>query len=720
MKLPRGCRIVATLLLPEERRDDVLGDLTEVHRARRRELEGSPLAGLRASLRTCGEAVAILAAFAFLRLSELPWVLPRGSGAELRFGLRLIRKQPVLTATMVLALAAGMAIAATGFTVWGEIVNGELPLPDADRFVRLEPVWASTGRPAVLEDAAFAALRAAGSFEHVGATDRVVVNLLHEEGAVESVLAAWITPDSFSVLPHAPIAGRLLVASDGSQGAPPVALLRESLWRRSFDSRADVIGRDIDVSGSRVTVVGVLPDDAGFPTGGELWLAFSGEPRRGLVYFGVLRPGASIRGAREELAILGRSLSPSGADPGRGQLRVRVAGYTAPRPGEKAGATTLLLGLILLLLVIASNAANLIHARSTARRTELAIRSALGADRGRLVGQIGVEVAILAVLAAVLGLSLSAAALRRIEPRLTEAPFWMDLRPSPTVVAFVLALTVLVTLATGVVPALRATRRDPAIDLRGARSGLLGYGRVGSSLMVLEMGLSIVMLTASVVLLQGLGGPAERAGGPSAARVLTARIDIPWHLADDLPDGRARAVAAGLRALPGVREAGIASSLPGRPAADVRLGIEVADGRPGPTAWAAARWVGPGFLEVVEARLGEGRPFRIADFEDRAPPVAVVTTSFAAGLAAGRSPVGLASDSPARVRPPKGRLRGSRSSASYRTRLSAEVATIFRGSTSPGPGSRDAFTSPSRPRARRPSSLAPCGGRSPTWILGSR
>ncbi|MDA8020718.1 MAG: ABC transporter permease [Thermoanaerobaculia bacterium] len=642
MKLPGWSRWCLRLAVPSDRHDDVVGDLEEVHAARRQAAGNRTFGRLRAWLATSAETMVLVAAFLLYRFREAGWEMPHATTADLRFGLRLVRKQPILAGTVVLAMTVGIAIATTGFTVHLATAHAELPFPNGDRFVRIFARQEPSGWPATLDENAVRALRSARSFAHLGVTDRVEVNLLHEDGAVENLVAAWITPDSFASLPYVPVLGRLFDASDGAmEGTAPAALLRESLWRRSFDSREEILGQTLDVSGLDVTVVGVLPDSAGFPTGGELWLALSGPPRRGLSYFAILQEDSSVREAQQELTVLGTALRTDEVE----AFRFQVEDYTAPSLEERTFSILFMTGLILLLVVIASNAANLIYARSTARQSELAIRTALGAARSRIIGQIGVEVALLALLAAGMGLFLSQTALRWMEPLLTEVPFWLDLGLSPGLIVFVLALALLSSIVAGIVPALRATRRDSTGNLRaGGQVGGFRYGHVGSTLMVVEMALSIVMLTGAVAIARGLTGPADEPVPWPEDRILVANVRTPYHLTTPTERGRLDRIVSSIESIDGVLAAAAGSFLPGAKAPRTRIRVESPDS-PAATHSDSSHTVitqevGPGFFETLEAQALEGRLFRPHDFAPDAPRVAVVTQSFADRVLAGGQPLG--------------------------------------------------------------------------------
>ena len=165
------------------------------------------------------------------------------SFGDLKHGVRLIRKQPMIAATVILALTVGIGMATTGFTFMNSVLNGRLPFDNGDRFVRLTATTEPEGAGAVLEPDRFRLLREkADSMAYLGAIRTQNFNVLHDSGTIETVAGAVLTPGWFGELPYRPLAGRLLIPEDGRPGAEPVALIRQSLWDRRFESSPDAIG----------------------------------------------------------------------------------------------------------------------------------------------------------------------------------------------------------------------------------------------------------------------------------------------------------------------------------------------------------------------------------------------------------------------------------------------------------------------------------------------
>ena len=592
------------------------------------------------------------------RPEQLPSTPTPGFGfswLELKLALRLTRKQPVLALTSVLALAVGLAVATTGFSVIDAMLHGSLPFENGDRFVRIQVLSHPEGWNTELDLGRFQLFRdSATGLAHVGAMSRSQASVLHPSGRVDSLVAAWITPDSFGQLPYVPKLGRTLIADDGAPGAPPVVVLRESYWQRRFDADPELLGQQLEIAGTPRTVVGVLADEAEFPAGGEAWLPLDprtlggrdGIPRTGVRVFGVLAPGVDLAAADSEISALSRQQLL--AFPPEDETRLRVTSFVEPPRQSGLMGGVMMLTMVLLLTVIASNVANLVRTRTSARGGEMAVRAALGAGRSRLVGQLTLEMAVLGLMAAVLAGTAAHYATRWLDGLMIELPFWIEIAAGPRTLAFLAALTLLVILVGGTFPALRATAGVTARRLQQAsRSGTgRGLGRTGAAMMVTEMALSVALLTAALVLAQGFSSYVERDFGLPEGKVLTARLWAPQPTAES-SDSALRPlpqrIADALEGLPGVRAAGVGSHLPRADAGEQRVVLDdgpstaVAGGTPFS---APVAWVLPGYFDTLDAAPTLGRDFESLDLEPGAPAVALVNQPFVDRHLAGRNPIG--------------------------------------------------------------------------------
>ncbi|MEM7586416.1 MAG: ABC transporter permease [Acidobacteriota bacterium] len=614
------------------------------------------------------------------------------STLELKLGLRLIRKQPILAGVAILALGLGIAIATTGFSLMDSVLHGELPFPGGERFVRFQVSTVPAGHRAALDLDLYQLLaEQAESYAHLGAITAGEHNLLHPDGTVDSVNGARITPSTFQHLPYAPRLGRTLLPEDGVRGAPPVVLLRESLWQRRYRADPEILGRRLHIHGVERTVVGILPDGATFPADGELWIPLNertldadASGRHQTTVFGILQPGTTLAEADREaqrfaeqlqatVAAQGRAAAPGTvaepstvAAPGQAaperDTRLRVTSYVEAPEQATVMATMMNLLLVAVLAVIASNVANLILTRTAYRRGELAVRSALGAGRGRLIGQLTVEMALLGVLAMALGLAVATYAVATLDRLLTELPFWIELTISARTLAYVVGITGLIVLVSGVLPALKATGRDPLSTLNASgRGGNFRLGRFSAAMMVLEMALSVAMLSGSLVLARGFSAHSDQDFGLPLERVLTAQVRIPAHLRDNAQAATEtpsadetvrRRVALALEQRSEITAVGLTSALPRQDAGERQVVIEspavagatvagAADAagttrepRPAPVAT-----VTPGFFAALDVEATVGRLLQPLDLAPDAPAVAVVNQPFVDRFLAGRQPL---------------------------------------------------------------------------------
>ncbi|HVS13239.1 MAG TPA: ABC transporter permease [Thermoanaerobaculia bacterium] len=648
---PVWARLVLWLAAPRARRPDVLGDLEEVHAARRAR-DGA----LRAWLASSADALLCAAALGAQRIREQAHGAlaagRHGTGGlttlgDLRIGLRLLARQPLMTLTSTLALTVGFCLAIVGFVLLDGAFYSRLPFDDAGRWVRLEARLAPRLEAASLEPARFDLLRMrAASFRHLGARRGGRFNLEHRSGAVESVTGTALTPETFGALPYAPVAGRLLAPADAEPGAEPVVLIRASLRDRLPLLTPSAIGETLVVGGAEHTIVGVLPNTAQFPNGGELWLPLrlpaggaAAMERAAVQVFGVLADGASRDRATTELRVLSARFELEHQDADR--LELQLAGYTELPAGPAIRALFFFTVAILVcvLLVVAANVANLVLARTAARVGELAVRSALGAGRTRLVAQLTAETALLGLGSAALGLGAARWSLRSLEQLIDERPFWVTFTVAPRTMAFVAALTLLAAAVIGILPALAATRRDPVAALRSARGGRGGFafGRAGGVLIAAQLGISVALLTGALVMGRGFASYLDPAYQVPRAELLTGWV----HLgADERRAASARAVARAARAAPGVLGAGAASYLPSQDPPLVRVEVEGSPPPAGGGPEAPIVHATDGFLETLGARALSGRLLRATDLGRGAPAVAVVNRPFADRFLDGAEAVG--------------------------------------------------------------------------------
>ena len=375
----------------------------------------------------------------------------RLSWLDFKVGFRMLARYPGLTVIGTVAIAVAIALGSIYFEALNKWQNPRLPIPDADRVISIRNWDASELEPDGRSLYDFAIWRdRAKTVDTLGAAVVFVRNLATEDGRVEPVRGAEVTANAFGLMATAPLLGRVLTERDEQPAEPLVVVVGHALWQTRFASDPAVVGRTVKLGTATATVVGVMPEGFGFPVSQRIWtpLRVDGSrlaPRTGpaVSVFGRLAPGVSIDEAQAELQGLAATVAAASPETHR-NLRPRVTPYAKPLAdgGEALLMTNILYaanGVFLLpLAVVCANVATLVFARTATRAWEIAVRSALGASRGRIVTQLFVEALVLAAVAAGLGLVIARVALGRGLSLLAGSdamPFWIDAGLSWTTVA---------------------------------------------------------------------------------------------------------------------------------------------------------------------------------------------------------------------------------------------------------------------------------------------
>jgi putative ABC transport system permease protein len=576
---------------------------------------------------------------------------------DLRFGFRLALRQPGLTAIAVLALTLGIGLTTMMFSIIeGSMLRG-LPFEGAERIAAVSSTDSTRPddeRIPVFQHDFVEWREAQRSFEVFAAFYGGTVNVSGSEARPERYDGAFMTASGFDVLRVRPLLGRTFVAADEQPGAPPVVVLGYPVWRDRFQQDPGVVGRSIRVNGRPTTIVGVMPEGFMFPMRQHIWVPLGLDVARlergegmPLVAFGRLAEGVSYEQAQAELATLARRQAAE--HPKTNEHRgVAVLPYIQAFFGSRViGTLYTMLGAVLgVLLIACANVANLLLARTATRSREIAVRTALGASRRRIVGQLLAESLALAMLGTALGLVVAHVGLILFSRSIvdTQPPFWIDMRLNGAVLLFTAAITCVAAIASGIVPALQASRCDVNDVLKDEARGTSGFrlGRLSKALVVAEIAVSCGLLVAAGLAIRSIVNLYQTDYGFETASVFTARLGL---FAADYPDEPARArfydeLLQRLETLPAARAAAITQALPAtggeRPAIAVEGRTYQAD-RDYPVSSRAA--VSPGFFEAFGKQVVRGRDFSGAD-RAGAAPVAIVNQSFAAKFFPGEDPIG--------------------------------------------------------------------------------
>ncbi|HWS89978.1 MAG TPA: ABC transporter permease [Pyrinomonadaceae bacterium] len=506
----------------------------------------------------------------------------RGGGAnmleliikDLRYALRMLRRKPGFTAVAVLTLALGIGGNTAIFSVVNAVLLRALPYPEADRLVSVYETLPQGGTGGVSTPNYLDWRAQSDAFTGLAAYQFGDFNLQEEQQPVRAV-GATVTANFFDVLGVTPQHGRAFLEGEDKMGRDRVVVLSDRLWRRNYGADPGVVGQDILLGGEKYQVVGVMPPTVQYPMAtAELWvpLVFSDRQlaSRGshwLIVMGRLKPGVSFEQAQEQMSTIGRVLEQQYPGPQEGRnvalRRVEEEAVQGVRP-----ALLMLLGAVgFVLLIACTNVANLLLARAAARRKEVAIRSALGAGRWRLMRQFLTESVVLALLGGAAGLLVARWTLQALTSLAAGYHSRMsDVALDWRVLGFTGALSVLTGVVAGLVPAFHVSRADVQETLK--ESGNAGSSARGtwlrSGLAVAEVAAALVLLVGAGLLVKSFLRLQQVETGLRPEGVLTMRVSLPASRYDT-PEKSSlfyREVLERVSALPGVEAAGIINMLP--------------------------------------------------------------------------------------------------------------------------------------------------------------
>lgn len=563
---------------------------------------------------------------------------------DMRYGLRMLGRNPGFTAVAVLALGLGIGANTAIFTVVNALLIRSLPFEEADRLVMVFEHNRPRNRPRnVISPANYLDWKARNSvFEQIAAFSETRVNLTGE-GDPEEVPAQGVTAEFFTTLRTAPLSGRIFTAADDAPGAETTAIISHRLWQRRFGSDRNVLHRKITLNGAPATIIGVMPASFRFTNAlTDLWTPLRLNPasnyraNSGRNFYSIarLKPEISLEQAQSEMTAIAASLEREHNNFNAGwgtsvvPLREHVIGDI------RLPVLVLLAAVGCVLLIACANVANLLLARATVRTREIAVRASLGAGRWRVMRQLLTESVVLAVCGGVLGVLIAlwgVDALLALSPK--NLPMRDQIRPDWAVFTFSVIVSLGTGLLFGIVPALHATRTDLWMALRQGGRSVTGAGRhTRSALVVVEVALSVVLLIGAGLLVRTLVALQTLDPGLDPHNVLTMRVLLPGAKYSEPSQRLAyfNEAISRLRAVPGVEMAAASTFLPGTPLiSGTRFYVE---GRPAlppdqvPTTQVTA--VHPDFFATLRVRLLRGRLFTAADNRTEAPRTFLVNDAF--------------------------------------------------------------------------------------------
>jgi len=574
---------------------------------------------------------------------------------DLQYGVRTLLKRPGFFAVAVLTLGLGIGANSAIFSTVNAVLLRPLSFPDSERLVLLEGVHTRQGItqsnmsvPDIVDWQT-----QSQSFEQIaGFITGGVLMMSNDE--TERVLSAGVSGDFFALMRTNPALGRTLQQDDARTGHDNVAVLSYGLWQKRFGGDPSVIGTKVMISGDNTTIVGVMPNGFEFPQQAELWwpLILDGAAeRRDNRYVNVvgrLKPGVTVEQAQADINAINQRLAQTYVETNAG-WSTRVTNLRERTVTELRTALLVLLGAVAMVLLIAcANVANLLLARVTARQKEIAVRTALGASRWRIVRQLLTESLLLSIIGGAVGMGVSVWLTRlliAVSP--ANSPRFDEIGIDSRVFLFTLGITLLTGFVFGVAPALQASKLDLNQNLKesGRRgSGGEKHNRLGSLLIVSEIALSFMLLVGAGLLVKSFMRLSEVNPGFNPNNVLTMRMGLtPGKYAQGEPRAQVfKQAVEKIKAVPGVESAGGVLSMPlGGDTFNVGRSW-IREGRPftpEESANATYNVITPDYFHALQAPLVAGRAFTDQDNNDSSKVVIVNETMARLGWP-GESPIG--------------------------------------------------------------------------------
>lgn len=659
-------RVLVWLAFPRGLRRAFGDEMVRLFEAQREELRASGGSVARlwidaiadAAVQGTAERLARVEAIGLATIRELRrwrcWM--RAFTQDVRYAARLLVKQPGVTIIAVLTLALGIGANAAIFSAVDAVLFRPLPYPEPERLVK---VWEKRQREGVFNNVVSPAdfldwSRMNGAFEAMAAYSPATVDLT---GAGEPVrlFAGLVSAPFFDILRTPPVLGRSFRSEEARVGNHRVVILTNGLWQRRFGSNPSIVGQKIVLNGIPCEVIGVLPASFEFPDRTiELWapLALEGTPQAPprtnhfLEVYARLKPGVTIERARAEMDRVGSALQHEYPDANRNHS-AHVSALRDDLTQPVRTGLLLLFGAVAFVLLIACvNVANLLLARAASRRREMAVRAALGAGRGRLVGQSLTESLVLGLLggaAALLVARWGIEVMRALAPEHLPVVGVGRVGLDTRVLAFTLLLSLVTSVLFGLLPAWHLASQDANASLKdGARTAGGVRRRLRVALVVTEIALASLLLVGAGLTLRSFRSLLGADTGASAEQVLTALVVLPpaRYQGDERIVNAFDDIERRFAGIAGVRSVGATSHLP-LTGQDSRTGVAI-EGReptPGTPTRAHLRAVTVDYFKTMGISLVKGRPFTNGDHSESSF-VAIVNETMAARYWSGTEPVG--------------------------------------------------------------------------------
>ncbi|MEX0330806.1 MAG: ABC transporter permease [Puniceicoccaceae bacterium] len=580
--------------------------------------------------------------------------------SDIRFGIRQLIKHPFFTLIAVVALGLGIGSVSTQLSVVNGLFFKGLPFEEPRNIVHLERINVERenygAEVPILEFLEWTKQQEA--FEglagyYIGTANFTLGN------TVERYNGAFLSANSFDLLRVKAAMGRGLQPADDLPDAPDIVVLSHKIWSRDFGSDPEIIGKTAVLNGRSVQIVGVMPEDFAFPVSEDLWVPLMqqqdittlswGEPAMSLEVFGRLKDGINMDQARSSMAVMATNIEAAYPETQQGYRDVDVKPFLDEFFDQQAKTMTSIMLLItgLILVIACANVANLLLARSMRRRKEVAIRSALGASRQRIISQFLTESILIAVLGAILALILTQLDIKRIKGMMVEmnSPFWMDFSLDWRVLVIVSVVTILTGIFSGIVPAYRASRLKESEILKDdtRTSSSLHMGIFSKILVVVQISVAAIILTLVVLFVKSVNNAIAVDYAYDADGILTTRLGL---FEEAYPDEESRAnfvnpLLQRLRARPEIAMATTSHRYQFLNAPGTRYAMpgETYD-IPSDREFARFQYVSETFFQAVGLPILQGRDFNPEDYSVDYPRFALVNEAFAEREWPGESPIG--------------------------------------------------------------------------------
>ena len=572
---------------------------------------------------------------------------------DLRYGLRGIRSQPAFAALAIVTLALGIGSVTTIFSAIQNILLDPFPYTDANRVVAIQIHDTANSRPGgrnFFQTPEFLDYQEQNHVfqEIIGGTYE---DVLYDSGdGTEQFAGGLVTPNTFRFLGVPALMGRGISPDDAKPGAPPVFVMSHKLWGKRFNFDPSILGRTFVLNGAPRTLVGIMPQRF-TKLGTDVWMVRPmdrGNPQTSRQFWNFqakLKPGVTVQQAQADIEVIARRLATVYRDNYPKNFSVQIVSWVDSLVGQfRKTLYTIAAAVALLLLIACSNVANMLLARASAREKEMAIRSSLGANRLRLIGQLLMESLLLALGGVAVGCLFSYAGIQGLVALLPDGliPREAQIRLNIPVLLFSLGAAMISAVVFGLAPALQTAKKDLVEPLKDSGKGVSGgfrRGRLRNALVVIEVALSLVLLSGAGLLMRSFIRLQQVDLGFNPENILSARLPFPRGQYKTAVEKQRfyQQLLSRLRALPGVVAATETTTLP--PYGGIRSEIDI----PGKTH--ADKWqsiyqlCSEGYFPTLQLRLLRGRV--LSEIEvNSARKVAVVNQSLATRFFGNEDPLG--------------------------------------------------------------------------------